>query len=83
MPHAPAQFERLATIDTPFNAMTLRGSILALSDDMNETHVMNWQTREMAVLWGSNEPSQHNFQVRSLILPGQQFIHSTHSTTGA
>ncbi len=43
--------------------MSLHGDMLASSDDVNETHVHNWRTGDYAVLWGSNEPSEHNFQV--------------------
>ena len=57
-------FVTLCTLDIPFRAMTLRGDILAASDDVNETHIVNWRTQEYAVLWGSDEPSEHNFQVK-------------------
>lgn len=59
-----AKFVVLQTIDTSFKAMTLRGDILAASDDVNETHIINWRTGDCAVLWGSDEPSEYNFQVR-------------------
>ncbi|KAF7800190.1 hypothetical protein EIP86_011437 [Pleurotus ostreatoroseus] len=60
-------FVTLCTLEIPFRAMTLRKDILAASDDVNETHIINWRTQEYAVLWGSDEPSEHNFQVMYLI----------------
>lgn len=59
----PPAFECLAVIDSSFKAMTLCGDLLAMSDDVNETHIVNWRTGALAALWGSNEPSEHNFQV--------------------
>ena len=53
----------LRKLSLGFRALTLQGDILAASDDINETHLINWRTDEYAVLWGTNEPSEHNFQV--------------------
>ncbi|GJE98677.1 F-box protein [Phanerochaete sordida] len=56
------EFVTLATIKTSFRVMTLKGDILALSDDVNETQLVNWRTNALACLWGSEAPSEHNFQ---------------------
>ena len=44
--------------------MALQGDVVILSDDVNETHLLDWRTNEYAALCGSDEPSEHNFQVR-------------------
>ncbi|KIP12200.1 hypothetical protein PHLGIDRAFT_62530, partial [Phlebiopsis gigantea 11061_1 CR5-6] len=59
-------FVSLASVETTFRAMSLQGDILAASDDMNETHIINWKTNESAILCGSDEPSEHNFQASSV-----------------
>ena len=57
------EFVSLQVIASPLRAMAFRGDLLAASDDINETHVINWRSRDYAVLWGSDEASEHNFQV--------------------
>lgn len=56
------QFVTLATIKPSFRVMAFKGDVLALSDDMNETQLVNWRTNALACLWGSDAPSEHNFQ---------------------
>lgn len=59
-----ARFETVAVIQSTFHAMALQGDIVILSDDVNETHLLDWRTNKYAALRGSDEPSEHNFQVR-------------------
>ena len=37
--------------------------IVAVSDDVNETHLLDWRTQNVSIFWGTDEPSEHNFQV--------------------
>ena len=65
-----SEFVSLARIKTTFRAMSLKGDIIAVSDDVNETHIINWRTNDLSILLGSDEPSEHNFQVsRALCEP--------------
>ncbi|KAI0683291.1 hypothetical protein BC835DRAFT_1296405 [Cytidiella melzeri] len=57
-----SSFECLATISSSFKALNLCGDLLAIGDDMNEVHIINWLTGDMAVLLGTDEPSESNFQ---------------------
>ena len=59
----PALFERLAVIDSPFRAMSLCGDLLALSDELKETHIVNWRTGEKAILLSPDDASEYNFMV--------------------
>ena len=56
------EFTTLATIKTTFRIMAFKGDVLALSDDVNETQLVDWRTNALACLWGSDAPSEHNFQ---------------------
>ena len=58
-----ARLECLDTIDSSFKVMALSGDILVIADETYEVHIVNWRTKDMAVLRGSDEPSEYNFQV--------------------
>ena len=60
-----ARLECLDTIDSSFKVMALSGDILVIADETYEVHIVNWRTKDMAVLWGYDEPSEYNFQVIS------------------
>ena len=56
-------FVSLCRITVGLRAMTLHGDVLAASDDLNESQLINWRSGKYAVLWSLDEPSEHNFQV--------------------
>ncbi|KAI0087526.1 hypothetical protein BDY19DRAFT_994850 [Irpex rosettiformis] len=61
-PESSRRLECLATINSSFKVMNLCGDLLAIADETYEVHIINWRTGDMAMLWGSDEPSEYNFQ---------------------
>lgn len=53
----------LRTIPCAFRVMSLQGNTLAAGDDVNEAHVIDWSTGDYAVMWGSEDASEYDFQV--------------------
>jgi predicted Abi (CAAX) family protease len=43
-------FEEMYTVDTPMKPVTLMRNLLALSDDISQTAIWNWQTGSYAIL---------------------------------
>jgi len=54
-PGSTHDFEEMYTVDTPMKPVTLMRDLLALSDDISQTAIWNWQTGSYAVLQHEND----------------------------
>lgn len=56
-------FVSICNIATSFRPIALKGDLIAFSDDACETIVMNWRENTFALLKGSRQLLNENFQV--------------------
>ncbi|KAI8996239.1 hypothetical protein BD414DRAFT_477205 [Trametes punicea] len=61
-PSGTLAFKSVCNIATSFRPITLKGDLIAFSDDAYETVVMNWRENTFALLKGSQQPMDERFQ---------------------